>query len=1337
MSDPHKNWLVQKQTALGKDTSNPLMADNLQKIVWYSTHHITLMKNWLIQKQTTLSKDKSNPLMADNLPKIVWYSTHHVTLIKKLASQKKTALGKDKSNPLTIDSLLKTIWLSIDHHLTNEVLTIPGQTQLFWNTVVVKQSNDVTRLQALVDKKKVVITEATIRDALRLDDAEGVDFLPNEEIFAELASLALDACAALTRRVEHLEYDKVAQALEITKLERRVKKLKKANKVKVLKLRRLKKVGTSQRIGSSDDTVMEDASNQGRMIDVLDNDAGVALMDDKEEEKKVKEAKVAGDDQVQGRQAEIYKIDMDHASKVLKVVTAASELVTAASTTIVAAEPQVPAATITTARVRVVVASTRRRKGVVIRDLEEESTTIRPAETKSKDKGKRIMVEEPKLMKKNQQFIQKKQEEKRIKEEQAAQDQNSKIPACSDDDDDYSAITPNEPVDSLSMGDEHLNTIPATESNELIKSCVENLVPNPSEFEGENGCDVFACFTTFSNILFDAEYESDSSDYQSCSDEDFSEEIFSNPLFKEEIIPMKIDQHHFNVDSDLIESMLYHDSSVILSSSKIDSLLDEFAGELTLLKSISPGINETDCYLENDIRLIERLLYDNSSPCPPEEFVFDNSDADIESFSPSPIPDEDSDSRMEETDLTFTSDYPMPPSIEEDDDDSKRDVLILEELPSNYSLLLPEIESFYFDIPSFSRPPAKPLNCNTGILNIKMLGDDSEQKLSNIPENLKTLAKGFYPPSLNILSFNWESWNVEDKILVPKLPKNCARCAKCGHPVDGPYCQGCSLLRKKLEEDLVTYFQDFQNTSESSDDSTNVVNAPREPFVVKQDHSVNPPHIDECFCECGDALDGIFCQQCTCKSCGKGAHIGYNCPPKVLIISNPKPCNQTMNNELLQTLPSFDPTSRTTLMEQMTTLTSMCEMVCQIVQKKQEEKRIEDEQAANARYWKIPACCNDDDDYNSAITPVLSTEEPDNSLSMRDEHLDTILATESNEVIKSSVKDLVPIPTKYHFEIVTKSNDDISSSDDDSLYNENIEYVEASPHDSEVLSLEVEEIVISEKEEIEDDNLREKLLNVYLLIANIEALKDNPTPSFELLTKSSSTSPKSFLEETNTFRNSLPEFENFCFNLEEISSGSITTHSDISLPDYEAFYFDDDHIEEISSGSTTTHSDISLFEYDSFTFDLSNDLFPPTNRSDFTHEEFIDELAHIISPPEYDCFYFRNLPDPGELISILNSKSVRTFLQLVLTYQLRMITSLFWRMLYGSLLHISRIPLFLLIFTHSGMKIPSLTQASPLIVFIRLSRVYLIGVELLRNSIRHLNESPMEMLFSTCSSMNQ
>nr|GEV11018.1 hypothetical protein [Tanacetum cinerariifolium] len=278
------------------------------------------------------------------------------------------------------------------------------------------------------------------------------------------------------------------------------------------------------------------------------------------------------------------------------------------------------------------------------------------------------------------------------------------------------------------MGDEHLNTIPATELDEFIKYSVENLVLNPSESEGENECDVPACFTTFSNILFDADYDFYSSDDQSLSDEDFPKEIYSNPLFDKEIISMKIDPHHFNVESDLIESLLNHDSSIISSSSKIDSLFDEFAGELNLLKSIPPGISKTDCDPENEIRLTKRLLYDISSPRPPEEVVSENSNA-ILSFSPSPIRIEDSDSLMEEIDLSFTPDDPMSSGIKEDDYDSKRDILILEELLDNYSLSLPENESFHFDIPSSSRPPTKPPDGNTRILNVKMIGDISEQKV--------------------------------------------------------------------------------------------------------------------------------------------------------------------------------------------------------------------------------------------------------------------------------------------------------------------------------------------------------------------------------------------------------------------------------------------------------------------------------------------------------------------------------------------------------------------------------------------------------------------------------
>ncbi|GJR66954.1 hypothetical protein Tco_0013019 [Tanacetum coccineum] len=340
-----------------------------------------------------------------------------------------------------------------------------------------------------------------------------------------------------------------------------------------------------------------------------------------------------------------------------------------------------------------------------------------------------------------------------------------------------------------------------------------------------------------------------------------------------------------------------------------------------------------------------------------------------------------------------------------------------------------------------------------------------------------------------------------------------------------------------------------------------------------------------------------------------------------------------------------------------TQMTTLHDLIAQAMQKKEEEKRIAEEQAAKERYWKIPICDDDDDnDYTIAITPVLSTEEPVNSLIMEDEHLDTIPATESDEFIKSSVEILVPIPSesagvpkvcdvpvhdnsppldisKDQSEDFSDSNVDSTSTDEDSFSSNDVEYVEASPPNSEPVSSKVMEIVIPEVGRIEDDillikddTLREKLLNVNRLVAKIEALKDNPVPSSVVVTKSTSTFPNLFLEETNTFDNSLPESETFCFNLEEPSSGSPTTHSELSLPDYKAFYIDNDHFKEKSSGSTTTHVDFS--QYDSFIFDLSNDQFPPADRSDFYHEEFADELAQIISQPEYDCF-FKDEPELG------------------------------------------------------------------------------------------------------------
>nr|GEY58186.1 hypothetical protein [Tanacetum cinerariifolium] len=402
--------------------------------------------------------------------------------------------------------------------------------------------------------------------------------------------------------------------------------------------------------------------------------------------------------------------------------------------------------------------------------------------------------------------------------------------------------------------------------------------------------------------------------------------------------------------------MLNHDSSIIPSSLKIDSLLDEFVSELTLLKSIPSGIDETDCYLEEDIRLIERLLYDNSSPCPPKEFVSENSNVDIESFSPSPILVEDNDSRMEEIDLSFNPDEPMPSSIEEDDDDSKRDILIHEELLDNYSLSLPVNESFHFDIPSFSHPPAKPPDGNTGILNIKMMGVISDQKI----------------------------------------------CESNSH-----YGYECSQRVSLIYEPKQCYIQNFSDDDYSHD-------LP----------GVNPLIDHHCCYECGNSLNDFFCYQCTFEFYGNGAHVGYNYPAQVpsfqTLPSFPQqyPCCKDCG--VLPEADHFQPPqysfnhpifnahndllgSGITLMEQMEQLTSMCEMFCQFIQKKQEEKLIKEEQTAKAQNSKILVCYDDDDDYNSAIIP----NEPVDSLSMRDEHLNTIPATESDKFIKSCVENLV------------------------------------------------------------------------------------------------------------------------------------------------------------------------------------------------------------------------------------------------------------------------------------------------------------------------------------------
>ncbi|GKE21884.1 hypothetical protein Tco_1433396, partial [Tanacetum coccineum] len=301
------------------------------------------------------------------------------------------------------------------------------------------------------------------------------------------------------------------------------------------------------------------------------------------------------------------------------------------------------------------------------------------------------------------------------------------------------AITPNSPItDSLKMGDEHLDTIPETESDEENDSSVEDLNLTLIESEDlsdiESECDMPVCdyFITFSNPLFDSNDDFISSDDESLSDEDVPEEnikIYSNPLFDEEIISTKIDPHHFNAESDLIESLLNRDTSIIIH------LLD-----------------------------------------PTEKLNSKNSDAVIESFSPSHIPIKDSDSLMEDIDIFLASDDSIPPGIENDDYDSKGD--ILKELLNNDSLLLFENESFQFDHyydPSSPRPLAKPpdddgiyfdAEPDTGILTVKVVDDISVSYVLK-PRILPTQPTLSLCPVIDtLLPFSSEN---EDKVFNPGI----------------------------------------------------------------------------------------------------------------------------------------------------------------------------------------------------------------------------------------------------------------------------------------------------------------------------------------------------------------------------------------------------------------------------------------------------------------------------------------------------------------------------------------------------------------------------------------
>ncbi|GJZ83872.1 hypothetical protein Tco_0649045 [Tanacetum coccineum] len=305
----------------------------------------------------------------------------------------------------------------------------------------------------------------------------------------------------------------------------------------------------------------------------------------------------------------------------------------------------------------------------------------------------------------------------------------------------------------------------------------------------------------------------------------------------------------------------------------------------------------------------------------------------------------------------------------------------------------------------------------------------------------------------------------------------------------------------------------------------------------------------------------------------------------------------------------------------------------------------------------IPICYNDDDDeysfatqeylkkFSSAIIPDLPKSD---ALIMEDEHLDTIPEIELDELIKSSVEDLV---------YTLSESDGISEGECD-----------------------------------------------------------------------------------------LPAYDDFSPKKDEVLDDIISIP-----PRNEVFIVNDDHIKDKSSGSTTTHSDFSLSKYDSFIFDLSINPFPLADRSDFYHEEFVDELAHIISPPEYDCFYFKNEPKLGDFTmdvvgDIFPTREPRVHVLNVLPTHPTLHQDLDFILSSDSLFAYT-IWIFLPFLTYPVYPSYLLSCRNEDTIFdpdISIYYSFMLGISQQSGTFmkfnvypNHLNESPMEILSSTCSPMDQ
>nr|GEU44913.1 hypothetical protein [Tanacetum cinerariifolium] len=723
-------------------------------------------------------------------------------------------------------------------------------------------------------------------------------------------------------------------------------------------------------------------------------------------------------------------------------------------------------------------------------------------------------------------------------------------------------LSTKEPEYSPSMGYEHPNTTSEMESKEIIKSGVEEIVPILSENEVTSEDKREYAFE-------DIEYVE-----ASLSDPDIVSVEEEKDVHQEE---EEVDLEDISQiqDVDLREKLL----STIRLIANIESLNDNPTPDRMLNSSVSIPIFEesnkdnflpkfeTFCDHTKETRSGNTTTHADDSLPMYDSFYFEiepDQERLINVLKNDKLDDSSNDPLLEDADLFLASDNLIPSGIENFPYDSERDIRFLEALLIDDSIPINESPDSDFDNPSFPRPPPKPPDAETdeGEEIPVVMNDNDELECLDLRDEFDDEN---YFSFMFAKVFSFLSAESENTIFDPGISVK-SRCLD--HFVEIP---SGEIKHDQLENSNELFQELFEDLKDLAEYKESLENSSKE--IATSNSNQDPPQDSN--------IRQLIREECGIEVCEEQKQNMENTILELVEI-----CHQ---KELLCMHDNVDDLIESSLDFKLLLINSQ-----RLNKEKQEVKNVV-EQPAERGNRIIQSLQNFRVIHKSsislkstsqislvhAVAPILSTKEPKYLPSMGYEHPDTTSEMESKEIIKSGVEELVPILSENevtsedkrecdvsisenspicddHSEIFSDSNnDDDILSDEDAF--EDIEYVEASLSDPEIVSVEEENDVHQEEKEvdledisqIQDVNLREKLLSITRLIANIKSLNENPTP--DLVLNSFVLIP--IFEESNK-DNFSPKFETFCNHTEETRSGNTTNHVDESLPMYDSFYFE-------------------------------------------------------------------------------------------------------------------------------------------------------------------------------------